>query len=82
MVLAFWGLLGACEKKEIPTFTTDDTGIYFQRVSSSYYGTTTEFYSDSLSYSFLAVEASARVRCFQPRFGQWVRLWITTDLLR
>ena len=71
LVLAFGGLLGACEKKEIPTFTTDDTGIYFQRVSSSYYGTTTEFYSDSLSYSF-----------FQPRFGQWVRLWITTDLLR
>lgn len=60
LVLVFWGLLGACEKKEIPTFTTDDSGIYFQRVSSSYYGTTTEFYSDSLSFSFLSVEASAK----------------------
>ena len=31
LVLALWVVAGACEKKEIPMFTTDDAGIYFQR---------------------------------------------------
>ena len=31
-------IFSACEKQDIPVFTTADTGIYFQRVSS-YRGT-------------------------------------------
>ena len=51
-------LLWGCEKKEIDVFSTDDTGIYFQPVSSYIYGTTTEFYSDSIAYSFASENAS------------------------
>lgn len=32
------------EKQDIPVFTSDDHGIYFQRVSSYIYGSTTEYY--------------------------------------
>ena len=52
--LALWG----CEKKDIDLFATNDTGIYFQPVSSYIYGTTTEFYSDSIAYSFASENAS------------------------
>lgn len=53
-------ILGACKEQDIPVFTTDDAGIYFQRVTNSYYGTTTEFYSTSLSYSFVSLRASQK----------------------
>ena len=49
LVLALWVVAGACEKKEIPMFTTDDAGIYFQRVTSYIYGSTTEDYGDSVA---------------------------------
>lgn len=52
--LALWG----CEKKDIDLFATNDTGIYFQPVSSYTYGTTTEFYNDSIAYSFASENAS------------------------
>lgn len=45
-----------CEKKDIDVFTTDDTGIYFQR-SSSYSGST-QNYSNSSSFSFASLDAS------------------------
>lgn len=54
------GLLAAllgCRKEEIPTFTSDDAGIYFQRVSSYIYGSTTEYYTDSTVYSFAGAGA-------------------------
>ena len=60
LVLALWGLAGACEKKEIPMFTTDDAGIYFQRVTSYIYGSTTENYGDSVAYSFVSAQATAK----------------------
>lgn len=41
-VLGLSAVLGACEKKDIEVFTTDDAGIYFQLIKG-YYGTTTEF---------------------------------------
>lgn len=42
----------ACEKQDISVFTTDDSGIYFQRVTSYIYNSTTEYYGDSVAYSF------------------------------
>lgn len=51
-LLVFMG----CEKKDIDVFTTDDTGIYFQR-SSSYSGST-QNYSNSSSFSFASLDAS------------------------
>lgn len=58
--MGFCFLLSACEKQDIPFFTTDDAGIYFQRVTSYIYGSTTEFYADSLAYSFVSAQASAK----------------------
>ena len=60
MTVGLGFILGACEEQDIPVFTTDDAGIYFQRVTNSYYGTTTEFYSTSLSYSFVSLRASQK----------------------
>ena len=60
LVLALWVVAGACEKKEIPMFTTDDAGIYFQRVTSYIYGSTTENYGDSVAYSFVSAQATAK----------------------
>lgn len=51
-------LLWGCEKKEIDVFSTDDTGIYFQLVSSYIYGTITESYRDTTAYSFASENAS------------------------
>ena len=48
-------VFSACEEQDIPLFTTDDTGIYFQRVSS--YRGTTEYYADTISYSFVSSSA-------------------------
>ncbi len=45
-------IFSACEKQDIPVFTTADTGIYFQRVSS--YRGTIEYYADTISYSFVS----------------------------
>ena len=52
-------ILAACEKQDIPVFTSDDHGIYFQRVSSYIYGSPTEYYGDSTAFSF----ASTTVFC-------------------
>ena len=60
LVLALWVVAGACEKKEIPMFTTDDAGIYFQRVTSYIYGSTTENYGDSVAYSFVSAQSTAK----------------------
>ena len=75
LVLALWVVAGACEKKEIPMFTTDDAGIYFQRVTSYIYGSTTENYGDSVAYSFVSAQATAKsvvlsatVRTMTPKF--------------
>ena len=58
-VLGLSAVLGACEKKDIEVFTTDDAGIYFQLIKG-YYGTTTEIYTDSLDYSFASLPASMK----------------------
>ena len=57
LYILFLTLCG-CEKKDIDLFATNDTGIYFQRVWSSIYGTTTESYIDSIAYSFASENAS------------------------
>lgn len=44
--------LWSCDKEEIPLFASNDAGIYFQRVTSSVYGGTTEYYGDSTDFSF------------------------------
>lgn len=56
LVLSLWG----CDKEEISTFTSDDAGIYFQRMSSYIYGTTTENYADSVAYSFASAKATVK----------------------
>ena len=56
LLLSLWG----CDKEEISTFTSDDAGIYFQRVNSYIYGSTTEYYGDSISYSFASAKATAK----------------------
>lgn len=53
------GLLFSCTKQEIPVFSSDDHGVYFQYKSSYIYGTTIENYTDSLSYSFTSAAADA-----------------------
>ena len=53
-------LLWGCEKKEIEVFTTNDTGIYFQRGAG--YSSTTQNYSDSLTYSFVSAAATETYR--------------------
>ena len=58
-ILGLSAVLGACEKKDIEVFTTDDAGIYFQLIKG-YYGTTTEIYTDSLDYSFASLPASMK----------------------
>ena len=50
-------LLWGCEKKEIEVFTTNDTGIYFQ--SGTSFSSTTQNYSDSVSYSFVSAAPAA-----------------------
>ena len=49
-----------CEKQDISVFTTDDSGIYFQRVTSYIYNSTTEYYGDSVAYSFASAKASVK----------------------
>ena len=58
-ILGLSAILGACEKKDISVFSTNDAGIYFQLIKG-YYGTTTEIYTDSLDYSFASVPASMK----------------------
>lgn len=53
-------VFSACEKQDIPVFTTDDSGIYFQRVTSYIYNSPTEYYGDTLSYSFASASASIK----------------------
>ena len=53
-------ILAACEKQDIPVFTSDDHGIYFQRMSSYIYGSTTEYYGDSTAYSFASEAGSVK----------------------
>ena len=50
----------ACEKQDISVFTTDDSGIYFQRGTSYIYNSTTEYYGDSVAYSFASAKASVK----------------------
>lgn len=50
----------ACEKQDISVFTTDDSGIYSQRVTSYIYNSTTEYYGDSVAYSFASAKASVK----------------------
>ena len=60
MIVGLGFVASACEKQDSSIFTTDDAGIYFQMVTMSIYGTTTEYYTDSLSSSFASVRASAK----------------------
>ena len=56
----------ACEKQDISVFTTDDSGIYFQRVTSYIYNSTTEYYGDSVAYSFASAKASVKSVVLSP----------------
>ena len=58
-------LLWGCEKKEIEVFTTNDTGIYFQ--SGTSFSSTTQNYSDSVSYSFLSAAPAATYNILSAR---------------
>ena len=49
--------LWSCDKEEIPVFASNDAGIYFQRLTSTVYGSTTEYYSDSTDFSFAGMYA-------------------------
>ena len=49
--------LWSCDKKEIPVFASDDAGIYFQRLTTAVYGSTTEYYGDSTDFSFAGTNA-------------------------
>ena len=49
--------LWSCDKEEIPVFASNDAGIYFQRLTSAVYGSTTEYYSDSTDFSFAGMYA-------------------------
>ena len=55
-LLFIWG----CDEKEIPTFSTDDSGIYFQKVNSWVYGSNIETYGDSLSISFASANSKIK----------------------
>lgn len=81
-VLSLTFVFSACEKQDISVFTTDDCGIYFQRVTSYIYNSTTEYYGDSLAYSFASAKASIKALCCPPRYGQWERWLITIVLLK
>ena len=59
-VLSLTLVFSACEKQDISVFTTDDSGIYFQRVTSYIYNSTTEYYGDTLAYSFASAKASIK----------------------
>lgn len=59
-VLSLTLVFSACEKQDISVFTTDDSGIYFQRVTSYIYNSTTEYYGDSVAYSFASAKASVK----------------------
>ncbi|MFR5660076.1 MAG: DUF4843 domain-containing protein [Butyricimonas faecihominis] len=59
-VLSLTLVFSACEKQDISVFTTDDSGIYFQRVTSYVYNSTTEYYGDTLAYSFASAKASIK----------------------
>ncbi len=50
----------ACGNQDLSVFTTDDSGIYFQRVTSYIYNSTTEYYGDSVAYSFASAKASVK----------------------
>ena len=76
------GVAGACEKKEISMFTTDDAGIYFQRVTSYIYGSTTENYGDSVAYSFVSAQATAKSVVLSATVRTMERWQIMTDLSR
>ena len=77
LIVGLGFVASACEKQDSSIFTTDDAGIYFQMVTMSIYGTTTEYYTDSLSSSFAP---RRRVRCLPLRFGRWVK-WLTMIVL-
>ncbi len=57
LLILLTGLFFSCSKQEIPVFTSDDHGVYFQYRSSYVYGTSIENYTDSLSYSFSSASA-------------------------
>ena len=44
-VMSF-SFLWSCDKEEIPVFASNDAGIYFHRLTSTFFGSTTEYYSD------------------------------------
>lgn len=56
LLLSLWG----CDKEDIPTFTTGDAGIYFQRITSTIMYSTTEYYGDTLAYSFASASATVK----------------------
>ena len=55
-VMSF-SFLWSCDKEEIPVFASNDAGIYFQMLTSTVYGSTTEYYSDSTDFSFAGMYA-------------------------
>ena len=68
-VLGLSAVLGACEKKDIEVFTTDDAGIYFQLIKG-YYGTTTEIYTDSLDYITSGLDERCDSSRYRPDDGE------------
>lgn len=62
-LLLFVGLIlvaSSCSKEDVDVFSSDDAGVYFQYRSSYIYGTGTEFYNDSITYSFASASPTAK----------------------
>lgn len=53
--IIFWGI--ACQTEDIPLFSVEESGIYFQRVSSYTWGGTAVTYTDSMVFSFASASA-------------------------
>lgn len=60
LIIGFVLAAFSCSKEEVDVFTSDDSGVYFQYRSSWIYGTGTEFYTDSLTYSFANASPTAK----------------------
>lgn len=60
LIIGFVLAAFSCSKEEVDVFTSDDSGVYFQYRSSWIYGTGTEFYIDSLTYSFANASPTAK----------------------
>lgn len=53
-------VVSSCSKEDVDVFSGNDAGVYFQYRSSWVYGTGTEFYTDSLTYSFASASPTAK----------------------